>query len=182
MKRLYLLRHAKSDWTDPTLHDHDRPLAKRGRKAAPLIGAYMNAERLDPMAILCSTARRAVDTLSIVHETGKLSGVIAYERSLYMATPERLLERIHSMADTIDSIMLVGHNPGLEELASEIAGPESDGTAAEALGEKYPTAALAIYELPFASWTGLETRTGRLVAFLTPKRLAAEEKQKRAVA
>jgi phosphohistidine phosphatase len=173
MKTLYLLRHAKSAWNDPALADHDRPLASRGARAATLIGRELRKEGFHADCILCSTARRAVDTLEIV--TAQLDGAalempVHQERELYLTGDRALLERLRRLPDKVETVMLVGHNPDLHNLAQELAG---DGHK-EDLGNlraKFPTAGLAVLEFPYDRWSDIGPRAGRLTRFLVPKKL-----------
>ena len=133
-KRLLLLRHAKSSWDDPSLADHDRPLAPRGRKAAKRICEYLRDEEIEVSLVLCSSARRARETLERVQPPGE----VMIEPGLYGASASQLLERVRRVPDDFDSVMLIGHNPALEDLTLALARP---GT--ELAGQKFPTGALA---------------------------------------
>ncbi|MCK5748005.1 histidine phosphatase family protein [Oricola sp.] len=146
MKTLYLLRHAKSSWDDPSLDDFDRPLSKRGRKAAPLIGRYMAERNWQPDLALVSPAVRARDTWHLVASEMPKPVETRFEPSIYMAEPEALLALLRN-TDTPGSVILVGHNPGLEQLAARLAGPGSQPQAHARMAEKYPTAALARFEV-----------------------------------
>ena len=119
-RRLYLLRHAKSSWKNEGLADHDRPLARRGRRAASAIGRHLREQRVAPELVLCSTARRARETLERIEpELG--SGAIRAEPELYGAPALDLLARLHEIAPSVRSVMVIGHNPGLEQLALRVA-------------------------------------------------------------
>ena len=171
MRRLLLLRHAKSSWDDPSLQDFDRPLAPRGRAAAPLMADYLRRKRLRPDLVLCSSAVRARQTWALV--AAALGDGIAVKelRSLYLAAPSRLLEVVRRAPDSAASVMLVGHNPGMEHLAATLAGPRSKPKALAALHAKFPTAALAEIEFEAASWRDVAPGTGRLRRFVRPKDL-----------
>jgi phosphohistidine phosphatase len=161
-KRLLLLRHAKSSWGDPTLADHDRPLAPRGRKAAQLIGAYLRGEAISVSLVLCSSARRARETLELVDPPGEMQIV----PELYGASRDELLERVRQLPETSDSVMLVGHNPATQELAACLAGDDD-----ELAEQKFPTGALAV--LTFAGpWRALRPGGARLTAFVKPRELS----------
>src|SRR5207249_535409 len=130
--RLLLLRHAKSSWTEPSLADHDRPLAPRGRRSAERMGAHLRAEPTQIQLILCSSARRARETLELVAPAGE----IEVDRELYGASASGLLERVRDLADEVEVAMLIGHNPAIHELAVNLGG--------QALAaRKFPTGALA---------------------------------------
>src|SRR5262245_6241843 len=116
MKHLYLLRHAKSSWKDTSLPDHDRPLAGRGRRAAKAIAGHLREQGIEPELVLCSTARRARETLERI-EPALGASALCLEDELYAAGAPALLERLRSVPDPVGSVMLIGHNPALEELA-----------------------------------------------------------------
>jgi phosphohistidine phosphatase len=161
-KRLLLLRHAKSSWDDPTLADHDRPLAERGRKAAQLIGAYLHRERIPVSLVLCSSARRARETLELVDPPGD----VQIEQELYGASADQLLERVRQLPETSDSVMLIGHNPAMQGLAVDLAG---DGR--ELAEQKFPTGALAMIRF-VGPWRDLRAGAGELAGFVKPRELA----------
>ncbi len=160
-RRLLLLRHAKSSWDDPSLADHDRPLAPRGRKAAKRIGAYLRSEQIEVGLVLCSSARRARETLERVDPPGE----VVIEPALYGASASQLLMRVHRLPDDLYDAMLVGHNPALEDLTTALARP---GT--ELAGHKFPTGALAT--LAFSGpWPTLAPGEATLTAFVRPREL-----------
>jgi phosphohistidine phosphatase len=177
MLTLILLRHAKSSWDDPGLSDFNRPLAKRGRKAAPRMGEMLARLGLRPDLILCSGAERTRETLALVlPELGPQSPPVVYDDKLYMALPDGLLTGLHKIkpdheGKTPRCVMMVGHNPGFEELALLLV---ADGPADELaqLSDKFPTAAAAVIAFDAESWQDIEPGTGRLNYFLTPKRLS----------
>jgi phosphohistidine phosphatase len=162
--RLYLLRHAKSSWDEPGLADHDRPLAKRGRRAADAMARHLRENEVAPELVLCSTARRARETFERI-EPALEAPEVRFERELYGATPHGLLERLQRVPDSVASVMVVGHNPTLEELALDLARPSP---ARRELEAKFPTGALATLELP-GSWGDLDE--AELVAFVRPRDL-----------
>jgi phosphohistidine phosphatase len=134
-KRLYLLRHAKSSWKHPELTDHERPLAGRGRRAAKAIARHLDEYEIAPELVLCSTARRARETFERI-EPALLAAAVKYELRLYAATADALLERVHSVPDGVASVMLIGHNPAIEQLALELARPSPKRRELET---KFPT-------------------------------------------
>ena len=161
VKHLLLLRHAKSSWDDPALDDHDRPLAARGRKAAKLIGAHMRREQIRSSVVLCSSALRARETLDLVAPAGEAQ----IEPELYGASAEQLLERLRRVPDEVDAVMLIGHNPAIQDLAVTLVA----GTS-ELATRKYPTGALA--RLTFTgAWGELAPRHAELAAFIIPREL-----------
>lgn len=168
MKTLILLRHAKSGWDDPVPHDFDRPLNPKGRKAARVIGREMRARGIGFDAALASPAVRVVETLEDVgHGYGSPIRPI-YDRRVYLASAQTLLELVRSVGDEVDRLLLVGHNPGLERLATMLTRDDGDGLR-HALAEKYPTATVAEIGLPVASWRDVEEGAGRLERFIRPR-------------
>ena len=168
MKRLYLLRHAKSSWDDPTLADDDRPLAPRGRRAAKVMAEHLGRKGIAPELVLCSPSRRTRQTLTrIAPGLGKNANV-QIEPELYAASGPVLLEVLHEVPDGVDSVMLIGHNPGIQDLALNLA---SAGSPIPRLRNKFPTAALVTLELN-GSWRELEPGSAELVSFVKPKELS----------
>jgi phosphohistidine phosphatase len=165
--RVYLLRHAKSSWKHPELADHDRPLAGRGRRAAAAMAHHMAEHQLVPDLVLCSTALRTRETYEQI-EAAVASAPVRYERHLYGATADDLLERLHALPDQITSVMLIGHNPALQELALQLArsSPERDE-----LNAKFPTAALATLQLASSNWRDLQPGAATLIAYVRPRDL-----------
>ena len=152
MKRLYLLRHAKSSWDDPELADHERPLSARGRRAADAIGNHLREHGIEPELVLCSSAARTRETLARIGLSGEV------ERDLYGASANELLARVRELPPGVESALLIGHNPGMHDLALALTGEPRD---------KYPTGALATIEL--AGWTA---GSGRMIGFVRPRELA----------
>ncbi len=170
MKHLiYLLRHAKSSWDEPELLDHERPLAKRGRKAVVLLREHFRDSGVAPDLVLCSSAVRAMQTLEGVREGLPPQARVEVEAGLYAAGAGSLLERLRSLPDEVGSVMLVGHNPGLEDLAAELMGG-GDPDARAALAAKYPTGGLATLAFEGA-WRDLGPGGATLEAFAVPRRL-----------
>jgi len=167
MRRVILLRHAKSSWDDPSLIDQDRPLARRGRKDAPRMGKFLRRAGLIPDAVLCSSARRARDTWSLVAEKLDQAPEPAIEEGLLMAAPRRLLARLRRLDDAFETVLMVGHNPGLEALAAGLAGSGKTGLLAT-LKTKFPTATVAVIDLPVDHWKDVAFGMGELVAFVRP--------------
>jgi phosphohistidine phosphatase len=166
MRSIYLLRHAKSSWKSG-VPDHDRPLARRGRRAAKAIRRHLQEEGIEPELVLCSTARRAVETQERI-EPALGSSDVRIERDLYGAGSDALLDRLRSVPDDVGSVMLIGHNPGLQLLALDLARPAAER---DELEEKFPTAALVTLAVRSASWHLLEPGTAELVGFVRPRDL-----------
>ena len=171
MLTISLLRHAKSDWADPELGDFDRPLAPRGKKAAPLIDAFMHEQGICPDLILCSTAKRAMHTLNLLKHTFANSPEIVFEDQLYMATARKMLEIATLVSPTCSHVMLIGHNPGLQILALALAEMGQSEPYLKLI-EKYPTATLTVLEFDCDNWSDLTPGRGHLQHFVTPKSLA----------
>ena len=167
MRTLYLLRHAKSDRGNPELSDIDRPLAPRGRRDAPAMAAYMRERDYRPDLILCSPATRTRETLSLLQPV--LGPVIRtdFDLKLYLGSPDVLLRRLRDVEETIRSVLLIGHNPGLERLASALA-PRGDRRALANMREKYPTCGLAVIHLHIDRWEQTDLGAGTLTDFMVP--------------
>lgn len=164
--RLLLIRHAKSSWDDPMLADRDRPLAKRGRKAAERIGAHLRHTELRPDLVLCSSARRTRETFDRM----RLDSDVVVEDGLYGADGEELLARLRSVPEGVETAALVGHNPGMHDLAIDLTG-NATGADARRLRERFPTAAVAVFEID-GEWRGLAPGAARLTSFVVPRELA----------
>ena len=162
MKTLLLLRHAKSSWEDGNLADFDRSLNARGRSDAPRMGRLLAQYELTPDLIVTSAARRAATTAELIALAAEYAGDIQYTNELYLADPETFLDVARDTADGVARLMLVGHNPGIEELVSDLAGRE----------ERMPTAALACFRLAIEHWHELNDETSAELLYLWwPKEL-----------
>ncbi len=162
MKTLLLMRHAKSSWDNNDLADFDRPLNGRGRHDAPRMGRLLAQEDLTPDLIITSAAWRAATTAELVALAADYSGDIHYTRELYQADADTYLESARETADDVNRLLLVGHNPDIEELVALLAGHE----------ERMSTAALAHFRLTIDHWSELSDESGReLVALWRPKEL-----------
>ena len=168
-KTVLLLRHAKSSRDDPEMADFDRPLTGRGRRDAPRMGTWMHEAGLKPDLVLCSDAKRARETWAGLSETLRCPAPLLFERGLYMASAKALCRRLQRLPGTVGSVLVIGHNPGLEESAEALA--DGGGEALERLRRKYPTAALACLEFDLSDWARLEPGTGRLTQFTPPGEL-----------
>jgi phosphohistidine phosphatase len=166
---LELLRHAKSSWDDPGLADRDRPLAPRGIKACTRLRKHMRKSGLAPDLVLCSSAARAVQTLEGIRDGLAVEPKVQIDESLYGADDTRLLARLNDVPESAESVLLIGHNPALVELALVLAG-DGEADALQRMRSKYPTGGLA--SLTFdGAWRGLERGVGRLEAFVVPREL-----------
>jgi phosphohistidine phosphatase len=161
MKTLLILRHAKSSWAGSN-PDHQRPLNSRGRRDAPRIGRLLREEDLVPDLILTSTAARALETAELVADASGFGGPLEKLRAFYHAPAEIFLETLRSLSGDFERVMIVAHNPGLEELLAELTGED----------ELLPTAALAHVALPISSWRHLRAgETAELVNLWRPREL-----------
>jgi phosphohistidine phosphatase len=165
-----LLRHAKSDWDDAALADFDRPLSKRGLKAAPRMAAALAQLEFAPDIVLCSTAVRADQTLGLIRPQLPDGVLIEPDRELYLASPAKLLSRLQAIDGAFSHALVIGHNPGLHALALDLV---RDGERAEIteLARKLPTAGLVVISFAVSEWSELRPATGRLRLFLTPAML-----------
>lgn len=173
MKTVILLRHAKSSWSDADLDDALRPLNERGQRDAPRMGAWLEQQGLRPDLILCSTAARTRETLDLIKPHLDATIKTALRKSLYLATPAIILKAIRAAPPAAKTIMIIGHNPGLEDVAQALAGSGSFAAAAM-MSEKFPTAAAAVITFDVAAWTDIADGRGNLAGFMTPKLLDAE--------
>ncbi len=173
-KRLILLRHAKSAWDNPSLADFDRPLSSRGRKAAPLVGAYLARRRMLPDLVLTSSAERALETLNLVCAGWQTKPTVRRLKSLYLAMPREMLRRLQAVGRDPDCIMLVGHNPGIADLANWLC---SHGKSEQRAGlaHKFPTGAVAVIEFDVEDWADVDAESGHLIDFATPKQIERED-------
>ncbi|MGO4451430.1 histidine phosphatase family protein [Phyllobacterium sp. TAF24] len=170
MLRLMLLRHAKSDWPDG-IDDHDRPLAERGRQASPLMAEYMAQEGLLPDLAIVSTARRTMETWELVRPA--LAHEIDWreEARIYEAPARVIVDIVRSTEPAIQSLLIIGHNPGLHDVALQLIGNGKEADLAR-LRLKYPTAGLVVIDFKAKSWSDLPEQSGKLDRFVTPKTIA----------
>jgi phosphohistidine phosphatase len=173
MKTLTLLRHAKSTWNDPVARDFDRPLNKRGRKAAHAVGRAMRSGGLRFDRVIASPALRVTETLDGLAEGygGPLDPV--YDQRVYLASPATLLDLIHEVPDATETLLIVGHNPGLESLTLLLTADDGDALRSE-VAVKYPTATLAEISLPVDHWREVARGMGRVTRFVRPRDLDPE--------
>lgn len=174
MKRLLLLRHAKTVPAGAGIEDHDRELMKRGREDAPLVGRYMQAQKYIPDLILCSTSRRTVETADLVISELTGTKTIDFEEALYLAEPRIIHAAIRGAPETARTLMIVGHNPGLEQLAAALAREpvkRKERDRFDSIEEKFPTGALAVLEFDVPRWRDVATGQGALIDFVRPRDL-----------
>lgn len=168
-RTLVILRHAKSNWDDPELADHDRPLAQRGREALPRLRRYLAERALPVELVLCSSARRARQTLDGVIEGLGAAPTVRVDQALYLASASQLAQRLEQVDDAVSGVLLVGHNPGIEELLGLLA-VAGERPALEQLAHKVPTGALGELTLT-GSWSRLRAEGCHLDALVVPRAL-----------
>lgn len=162
MKKLLLLRHAKSSWEDTSLPDFERPLNERGLRVAPLVGKFMREQKVRPDLVICSPAKRTRETIALVLKAAGIATELRYDERIYEASVASLLEIVSQIEDDKTEVMLVGHNPGFENLLERLTGE----------AERMPTAALARIILNSEKWSEAEAKGGRLELFVKAKELA----------
>ena len=169
MKRLTVLRHAKSSWDNPDVDDFDRTLNDRGRKAAGRMGREFAKRHFRFDLVLARPAARVRETLDGVQEKFELNAPIRFDDAIYLASAEQLLSLVQELPEAIERPLLVGHNPGLHQLVVQLAG---GGTIERSsLDEGFPTAAVAIIDVPADSWTEVELGRGKMVELILPRDL-----------
>jgi len=159
MKTIYVLRHAKSSWEDESLSDFERPLNERGTKAAPFMGELMTRRGYSPAVVISSPAKRAATTAELVKESGGIEAEVRLDHRIYEASPNTLRTVVAELDDSYDSVMVVGHNPGMEGFVRYLSGRI----------EPMPTAALAVIELAVDSWKDLDADSGKIIEIIRPK-------------
>jgi phosphohistidine phosphatase len=171
MRRLILLRHAKTERAEPGERDRDRKLTKRGRADASAIGAYMARHGLVPDVALVSPAKRTQETWALLAPAFAKAPKLVNEERIYDASTQALIDVIGA-ARGAHCLLMVGHNPGLHDLAVQLIAA-GDVEARERVAEKLPTAGLVVIDLAFDDWSKLHRHAGRLERFVTPKLIAA---------
>ncbi|MBV8940005.1 MAG: histidine phosphatase family protein [Alphaproteobacteria bacterium] len=169
-KTLYLLRHGTAANAGDYTEDRLRPLTPQGLADASRVGAYMRARHLMPSLVLCSPSLRTRQTVEAMMEALGFGLTVKNNDTLYLASPTTLLKILSEVPETIDSVMVVAHNPGLHQLALQLATRAEDGLGS-ALSARFPTAALAEITLPVAQWSQIGTQTGTLTRFAGPSGL-----------
>jgi phosphohistidine phosphatase len=169
VRRLVLLRHAKSAW--PDVADHERPLARRGRRDAPVAGRWLRSAGRVPDRVVCSTARRARETWQLAAAELGASPSVSFDQRVYGAAAGELLDLAREIAPGTGTLLIVGHDPAMQELTLALAGPGGgDAPALERVRFKFPTAAIAVLEFT-GTWRGLGPQQARLTAFVVPRDL-----------
>ena len=171
MKRLILFRHAKSDWDDPVARDFDRPLNRRGEKAALVMGEFAKARGIRFDMVVASPAVRVVETLnSFFTSYGEVVDP-HWDRRIYLASTPTLFEVIRDLPDSADSVLMSGHNPGLEELILDLVPDDGASPLREDVEVKFPTASIAVMDLPIDHWSEVKPNIASLASFTRPRDL-----------
>ncbi|MEJ7932963.1 histidine phosphatase family protein [Sphingobium sp. AN558] len=171
MKRLTLLRHAKSDWDDPVARDFDRPLNQRGEKAARLIGQFARARQMHFDLAIASPAVRVVETLNHFYAGYGTILQPRWDRRIYLASVATLMDILRDLPDSADTIFVAGHNPGLEELVLDLVPDDGASQLREDVEVKFPTASLAVLDLTIDRWSDVAENSATLVGFTRPRDL-----------
>lgn len=174
MKRLTLLRHAKSSWSDSTQRDFDRPLNEKGKRAAARIGQYLVENDFSCDKLLASSATRVRETLNALDLPPDMLPEPEFHDNLYLASATMLRETAAETDDSIDHLMIVGHNSGLEDLVFDLVPDDDSSPLRSEVEEKYPTATLATIEADITHWQDIERNSCRLVRFVRPRDLDPE--------
>ena len=174
MKRLLLLRHAKTEPAGPDIEDHERELTTRGRLDAPAIGAYLASKTYFPDLVLSSTARRTVETVELLVEELPRKQRIEYTDRLYLAGSRVMLSVVRSAPAAVAILLVVGHNPGIEQLASSLSRQpvmRKERDRFDLIEEKFPTCALAVLDFDVTRWREVMASRGELIDFVRPRDL-----------
>ena len=171
MKRLTLLRHAKSDWDDPVARDFDRPLNRRGKKAALLVGQFARSRKMRFDRLVASPAVRVVQTLDTFLAGYGEPLEPHWDRRIYLASAPTLFDVIRDLPETVDSAILAGHNPGLEELILELVPDNGPNSLRDDVEVKFPTASLAVMDLAIDRWADAKRDVATLISFTRPRDL-----------
>lgn len=171
MKTLGIFRHAKSDWNDARLRDFDRPLNKRGRKGAAIMGKHIRDHGACWRRILASPAVRVTQTIELAAEAAGLTPPVTWDRRIYLANSAALMDVLRDQEGDPESILLIGHNPGLEDLIFDLVPDNGSSPLRDIVEEKFPTAAYAVMELDIEGWNDIDENCARLVHLVRPRDL-----------
>ncbi|MDE2561862.1 MAG: histidine phosphatase family protein [Sphingomonadales bacterium] len=171
MKTLGLFRHAKSDWSDARARDFDRPLNARGRKGARLMGEHVRDSGYRFDRVIASPAVRVAETIEEATKAFGRSYPVEWDRRIYLASSATLLDLLRGIEGDPASVLMVGHNPGLEDLIFDLVPDDGSSPLRDEAEVKFPTATFAVLEIPVDSWADLEERTAKLVAMTRPRDL-----------
>lgn len=169
MKTLGIFRHAKSDWNDARLRDFDRPLNKRGRKGAAVMGEHIRAHGIPWKRVLASPAVRVTETIELASDAARSVLPVTWDRRIYLASSATLLDVLREQEGDPTSIIMVGHNPGLEDLIFDLVPDDGSSPLRDIVEDKFPTAAYAVIELDIDRWEDIAENCGRLVHLVRPR-------------
>lgn len=171
MKILGLFRHAKSDWHDPRARDFDRPLNDRGRRGAAVMGQHIRDHGIRWDRVIASPAIRCAETIEIASQHAQRPIAINWDRRIYLASSATLADLLREQDGDPEAILMVGHNPGLEDLIFDLVPDDGSSPLRDIVEAKFPTAAYAVLELDIDSWADLKDRSARLVHLTRPRDL-----------
>ena len=174
MKILGLFRHAKSDWHDPRARDFDRPLNDRGRKGAAVMGRHIREHGVRWDRVIASPAIRCAETIEIASLEAAAPIAINWDRRIYLASGVTLADLLREQEGDPQSILMVGHNPGLEDLIFDLVPDDGSSPLRDVVEVKFPTASYAVLELAIDSWADLADRCGKLVHLTRPRDIDPE--------
>lgn len=171
MKILGLFRHAKSDWHDARARDFDRPLNARGRKGAALMAAHIQQHGQKWDRIIGSPAVRVAETIELGAKALNMPVAVNWDRRIYLASSATLLDLLHEQDDAAQAILMIGHNPGLEDLIFDLVPDDGSSPLRDIVEEKFPTAAFAVLEIDADRWADVAEGSARLVHIMRPRDL-----------
>ena len=171
MKTLGLFRHAKSDWQDPRARDFDRPLNARGRKGAAVMGRHVRDHGVQWDRMISSPAIRCAETIELACQAAGQPVAVQWDRRIYLASSATLLDLLRELDDSASAVLMVGHNPGLEDLIFDLVPDDGSSPLRDVVEVKFPTASFAVLELAAEKWADLRERCGRLVHLTRPRDL-----------
>lgn len=171
MKILGIWRHAKSDWNDRSARDFDRPLNKRGLKGAAIMGKHIAGQPLFWERIIASPAVRVAQTIELGSQAAGISPQVRWDRRIYLASSATLLDVLHGLEGDPAAVLMVGHNPGLEDLIFDLVPDDGTSPLRDEVEAKFPTAAFAVLELPAERWADVAEGTARFTHLTRPRDL-----------
>jgi phosphohistidine phosphatase len=174
MKTLGIWRHAKSDWNDRSARDFDRPLNARGLKGAALMGKHIASQPIYWERIVASPAVRVAQTIELGAQAAKINPQVRWDRRIYLASSATLIDLLREQEGDPKTILMVGHNPGLEDLIFDLVPDDGSSPLRDLVEEKFPTATFAKLEMDIDSWGDLEDGAARLVQLTRPRDLDPE--------
>lgn len=174
MKTLGIFRHAKSDWNDARLRDFDRPLNDRGRAGAGVMGRHIRQHAVGWKRILASPAVRVTQTIDLAGEAAGETPPITWDRRIYLANSATLMDVLREQDSNPRSILMVGHNPGLEDLIFDLVPDDGNNPLRDVVEDKFPTAAYAVIKLDIENWADLRDNCGQLVHLIRPRDIDPE--------